>query len=299
MTSGNSATITATPFTTSYNNVPSRLLINISTTNASWANQAQGSILIAGSGWNASVNVTPDISDCLNTSGNNVTILGNCNGADLTVTVMKNSVATLNRAVVYSNISPTTPYSVDLMDAAYGIQSLITSSSSLTFSKYDLNSLTTATVTPQYAYQTQQPYAYSVPLGALVYTASNKYWIPQTYYYQMGGVFLLQSDGITYKLPPDITFKNNGNGNITVNIVALAIDPADTGAIGGSSPAQVSAFLEPSSGNLTTLAPVSPNTWSTNISISTPDPYAATMWGNYLELSGKRDGWHPEDLLYR
>ncbi len=71
-------------------------------------NTAPGSILIMGSGWNATVNVTPDISDCLNYQFRNecTTILSNCNGSDITVTVVKNGVTTLNRAVVYSNINP-------------------------------------------------------------------------------------------------------------------------------------------------------------------------------------------------
>ena len=89
------------------------------------------------------------------------------------------------------------------MDPAYGLQSVITYPVTLTFSKYDPGSqLTTATLTVQYAYQPQS-YTYSVPLGSLEYSTNNNYWIPQTYYYQMGGVFLSQIDGSTYKLPPE------------------------------------------------------------------------------------------------
>ena len=149
--------------------------------------------------------------------------------------------------------------------------------------------LTSPTVTAQYAYQFQSNYTYSVPLGSLEYSTNNNYWIPQSYYYQMGGVFLSQIDGITYKLPPEITFANNGNGNITVNIVAIAYDPSDSGVFGGSSPAQVSTSLKPDAGSLP-YAPVSPNTWNASINITTSDPNAAIMWAAYLNAAANQTG---------
>jgi hypothetical protein len=280
------------PTTQTYSNAPSILLINLSATNASWSNPAPGSVQITGSGWNATVNVTPDISDCLTPGfGTNITYqTTGCYGSDITVTVVKNSITSLNRAVVYSNITPVTIYSINLLDAAYGLQSTITYPATMTFST--VGTLSSPTVTAQYAYQAQSNYTYSVPLGAIEYSASNNYWIPQSYYNQMGGVFLSQIDGITYKLPPEITFVNNGNGNITVNIVALAYDVADSGTIGGSSPAQVSTSLESNSGSLP-YAPVSPNTWNASINITTPDPNAVTMWANYLNSAANQTGGIP------
>ena len=191
------------PTTKTYPNAPSNLQINLSTTNASWANPTPGSIQIIGGSWIAAINITPDISDCLTPGfGNNVTYQTGCYGSDITITVVKNGVTSLNRAVVDSNITPNTPYSINLLDTAYGLPSAITYPATITFSKYDPGSqLTTANVTAQYAYQAQPNYIYSVPLGSLEYSTNNNYWIPQTYYYQLGGVFLSQSDGITYKLP--------------------------------------------------------------------------------------------------
>jgi hypothetical protein len=289
------------PTSCTYPNAPSSLLINFNTKFASWTDKTPGSIQIMGSGWNATVNVTPNISDCLNytapNNGNtNVTFLTACNGTDITVTVVKNGVTSLNRAVVYSNINPNplpnSPYSINLLDDAYGLQSAITYPATVTFSKYDPPSNLTATATAQYSYQAQSNYTYSVPLGSLAYSANNNYWIPQTYYYQMGGVFLSQSDGITYKLPPEITFANNGNGNMTVNIVALAYDPADSGMIGGSSPAQISTSLKPDAGTLP-YAPISLNTWNASINITTPDPNAAIMWAAYLNAAANQTGGIP------
>src|SRR5208337_152202 len=120
----------------------------------------------------------------------------------------------------------------------------------------------------------------------------NNYWIPQSYYFQMGGVFLSQSDGTTYKLPPEITFANNGNGNITLNIVAIAYEPTDSGTIGGTSPAQVSTFLKPDAGSLP-YAPVSLNTWNASINITTPDPNAAVMWAAYLNTAANQTAGIP------
>ncbi len=284
------------PTTQAYSNAPSSLLINLSTTNASWGNPTPGSVQIMGNGWNATVAITPDIADCLintNTGGYvNSSFIPGCSGSDITVTVMKNGVTTLNRAVVYSNISSNTPYFVNLLDPAYGLQSAIAYPATMTFSMTGTPPLVSSTVTAQFAYQPQYKYAYSVPLGAIEYSATNNYWIAQNYYNQMGGVFLSQIDGITYKLPPEITFVNNGNGNITVNIVALAYDPADSGSIGGSSPAQVSTSLESNSGNLP-YAPISPNTWNASINITTPDPNAATMWANYLNSAANQTGGIP------
>ncbi|ABS56647.1 hypothetical protein Mboo_2133 [Methanoregula boonei 6A8] len=295
--SGSQVQITTSSASQAILNAPSSLQVNLSTTNAFWNNTAPGSVLINGSTWSATINITPDISDCLTTgSGNNVTYLTSCYGSDVTATVVKNGITTLNRAVIYSNIKPGSIYSINLLDAAYGIQSSITYPATLYFSKYDPSSqLTTATATAQYAYQQQTNYTYSVPLGSLEYSTNNNYWIPQTYYYQMGGVFLSQSDGITYKLPPEITFLNNGNGNVTISIVAIAYDPADSGAIGGSSPAQISTSLDSNAGSLP-YAPINLNTWNASINITTPDPNAAVMWAAYLNAAANQTGGIPTSL---
>lgn len=284
------------PTTQIYQNAPSGLLVNLSTQNAFWNNTAPASVLINGSTWSATINITPDISDCLTSgSGNNVTYLTSCYGSDITATVVKNGITTLNRAVIYSNIKPGSIYSVNLLDAAYGIPSSIKYPATLSFSKYDPGNQLAATATAQYAYQQQANYTYSVPLGSLEYSTNNNYWIPQTYYYQMGGVFLSQTDGITYKLPPEIAFLNNGNGNITISIVAIAYDAADSGTIGGSGQAQIQTSLDANTGSLP-YAPVSLNTWNASINITTPDPNAAVMWAAYLNAAANQTAGIPATL---
>jgi hypothetical protein len=284
--------LTSSSTTLPVTNAPSALLINLSTTNASWAYTSPGSIQISGSTWNATIAVTPNVAECLTPgNGNNVTYVSGCNGSDITISVIKNGVTTLNRAAVYSNIKGSTVYTVNLLDSAYGLQSFVSYPATITFLPTNLTA-PYPSVTTQYAYQQQTNYTYSVPLGSLTYNAKNNYWIPQSYYYQMGGVFLSQADGITYKLPPEITFLNNGNGNISVNIVAIAYDQSNSGIVGGNSPAQVSTSLKSDSGTLP-YAAISPNTWSTTISILSPDPNAAAMWKNYLNSTANQTGGIP------
>jgi hypothetical protein len=285
------STTTALPATLSITNAPSSIIVNLSTSNASWNYTTPGNVQIGGNNWNAYVNVTPNIAECLTpgVGGTNITYISGCTGSDVTVSVIKNGVPTLTRAAVYTNIKSSTVYSVNLLDPTYGLQSFITYPANMTFSTN--GTLSSPTVTTQYAYQ-EQVYNYTIPLGSLAYSTSNNYWIPQTYYYQMGGVFLSQTDGITYKLPPEITFANNGNGNITVDIVALAYDPADSGIIGGSSPAQISKSLKPDAGSLP-YAPISLNTWNASINITTPDPNAAIMWAAYLNAAANQTGGIP------
>jgi hypothetical protein len=128
-----------------------------------------------------------------------------------------------------------------------------------------------------------------VPLGAINYIAQNNYWIPQQYYYQMGGIFLAQTDGnITYKLPPEITFSYDNQSDpahkiVTVNINALTIDPGNYGVVGGNSPVQIKTTLT----NITTQPFVkgSANAKWIRIGINTTDNQARTMWGNYFNYS--------------
>jgi hypothetical protein len=291
--------ITTTQTTHTYPTPPTRLLINLQT-KSQYSDMNTGSLLISGSNWSATVGITPNIAECLNytvnttTSATSSTVRPNCNGTDMTITIVKNGIKSLDKSIIYSNVNRNMNYSINLFDPAYGLQSVITYPETITFSGPNMNNISATTATAQYAYQQQTNYNYSVPLGALTYNAKNNYWIPQSYYYQMGGVFLSQSDGITYKLPPEITFLNNGNGNISVNVVAIAYDQSNSGVVGGNSPAQVSTSLKSDSGTLP-YAAISPNTWSTKISILTPDPNAATMWLNYLNASANQTGGIPHN----
>ncbi|MGP8255029.1 MAG: hypothetical protein ACLQMU_05025 [Methanoregula sp.] len=298
--SGTPLSITPSPYTQVYLNPLSGLQVNITASTVSQNENPARSVIINGNTWNATINITPQmtyyLTYALTGQGTNQNLTSapayNYNRTDITITVLKNGIKSLDGVTIYSNIQQGTTYSVNLLDPAYGLNSIIAYPAAITYSVYNPNSDVAAIATAQYAYTYQPNYTYSVPLGSLAYSTNNNYWIPQTYYYQMGGVFLSQIDGITYKLPPEITFANNGNGNITVNIVALAYDPADAGTIGGSSPAQISTYLKPDAGSLP-YAPVSPNTWNASINITTPDPNAAVMWASYLNAAANQTGGIP------
>jgi len=200
--------INTTQTSHTYSNAPTQLLVNLQTTSP-YSETNPGRLLISGTNWSATVSVTPNIAECLNytvnmtspTKETTSTLRDNCNGVDLTLTVVKNGVTSLDRSVVYSNVSPSKDYSINLFDPAYGLQSSIIYPETITFSVPNMHNLSATTATAIYAYQQQPAFNYSVPLGSLAYNAKNNYWISQSYYYQMGGVFLSQTDGITYKLP--------------------------------------------------------------------------------------------------
>jgi len=176
------------------------------------------------------------------------------------------------------------------MDEAYGIRSSISPNDyiSIGISK-PLGSIT-ATGNASYNFADMGAFTITpIKLGALEYRAQNNYWISQNYYYQMGGVFLQQSDGnTTYKLPPEITFSYDNNTDVakkivTVNINALAIDPNNRGIVGGNSPVQIRTTLA----NITAFpyASGSANTRWIRIGINTTDSQARQMWKNYFHYT--------------
>jgi hypothetical protein len=205
---------------------------------------------------------------------------------------------------VYRNISSGVPYTVDLMDEAYGLRSALPNPDNL-FIANTLYTYNPVTNTPHIIGNGNVTYGWSelkymvppIPLGALEYRAQNNYWIPQTYYYQLGGVFLAQNDGnITYKLPPEISFSYTNDPVITKKIIAVSInaltfDQNDRGIVGGSSSVQVKSTLD----GITTLpyAPGIPNTKWVRLAINTTDNQSRTLWKNYFEYTAGAAGLPP------
>jgi hypothetical protein len=210
-------------------------------------------------------------------------------GTDITLTVAKGGILTMQNTVVYRNISPYEVYSIDLMDEAYGLQSSLRPQDTigLVVSK-PLGSITgTGNIT--YDFTEMNPYTISpIPLGSIEYRAQNNYWIPQNYYYQMGGVFLGQMDGnVTYKLPPEITFSYDNHTDadpskniVTVNINTLTISPDNRGVVGGNSPIQIKSTLT----NITPMPFVkgTANTKWIRIGVNTTSNPSRQMWKNYF-----------------
>ena len=217
------------------------------------------------------------------------------NRTDLTITVFKEGSKTLDQYILYSNIqnSPGN-YSVNIMDDAYGLKSTI-GVMNLTVTANNMSSPLAARCGGAIAYQYQNtPFTSSpISLGSLEYRAKNNYWIPQTYYYQMGGVFLAQSDGnITWKLPPEISFSNDSAHKIvTVNINALTLDNRSSGMVGGNSPVQVKTTLNSITPlPFATVAQGTGNTRWIRIGVNTTDDKAREMWKNYFNYTAMAAG---------
>jgi hypothetical protein len=215
--------------------------------------------------------------------------------SDLTISVIKNNISTTQNYPVYRNIQfdQTQPYTIDLMNSAYGLSSVIQSGQQISLTPFD--STATASLAKgniSYNFIAMNPYTMSpIPLGSLEYQAQNNYWVTQKYYYQMGGVFLEQVDGnTTYKLPPEITFaKDQQNPDILiVNINALSLDPnipSNHGTVGGSSSVQLKTTLT----NSTPLpfVPGTANTKWITIGLNTTDDKARVMWHDYFDYTAR------------
>ena len=74
-------------------------------------------------------------------------------------------------------------------------------------------------------------------IPVLQYSSNNNYWIQQNYYYQFGGVFLSQSDGVTNLISPLISFTNSANNSVVVNIVPVQV--IGGGSMSGNGPVRV------------------------------------------------------------
>ena len=264
-------------------------------------------ITVNGSGWLAIINltprteyyqyytVTPSPPTC--TSPSIHLISGEClvphddykyNRTDITVSILKGNVTTMQDYTIYRNVSSNVVYSIDLMNDAYGLSPAIRYPDyiSITVDNPQSSGIRAAgNIT--YDFSEMNPYTVSaISLGSIEYRAQNNYWIAQNYYYQMGGVFLEQMDGnVTYKLPPEITFAYDNQSDpakkiVTVNINALTIDPNNIGALGGNSPIQIKSTLA----NITTMPFVAgtANTKWIWIGVNTTSNPSRQMWNNYF-----------------
>ncbi len=210
-------------------------------------------------------------------------------GTDLTISITKGNIITMQNYPVIKNVISGGKYTVDLMDTSYGLNPVTLPGDNISI-VVD-RPLATITGTGNITYDFAEQPSYTNPpisLGAIEYRADNNYWIPQTYYYQMGGVFLIQSEGsTTYKLPPEISFSYDQTSKIsTVNINALSItNPSGGSVVGGNSPVQIKTTLM--SNNALPYAVGTANTRSIRIGVNTEDDQARLMWRNYFNYTAR------------
>jgi len=122
-------------------------------------------------------------------------------------------------------------------------------------------------------------------MGSLEYRARNEYWLPQTYYYQLGGVFLEQNEGNTAKVPPAITLTlTNGIPVVKVNQILLS----GSGVVEGSGPVQVTSSVS----SITDTPMVSGNnTRFLNITFRSQSVNASQMWLQAFNTSAAKAGF--------
>ncbi|HII75705.1 MAG TPA: hypothetical protein HA264_01345, partial [Methanolinea sp.] len=136
---------------------------------------------------------------------------------DLTVTVEKNGLVTIQELIIQKNITNNTRYYVDLVDPTYGLGDVLQESEVLqripTSAYIEFEPLAT-----NYGYNSTSLVEANT-LGSLEFNSENNYFINQDYYYQMGGIFLKQDDGMVNKITPSITLSRDVD-----NITYVSID---------------------------------------------------------------------------
>jgi len=223
----------------------------------------------------------------------------NYTGTDLTLTVFKNNTESLSAVTVTDKIVQNQYYNINLLDPAYGLGSNIQNTPTITRFESDSAGDLTTTLTAKYAYNLWPNYQYNASLGALQYSANNYYWIPQTYYYQMGGVFLSQTDGVSAKIPPSITFSYNSTDSlVNMNVIDIAYEQSSTGTISGSTPVQIGTKIKADSGVLP-YAPITKNTMNVTINYTSSSPNTNTnlMWEQIFKDAANRTGGIPNEMF--
>jgi hypothetical protein len=295
--------ITAVPAVYTDTSPPSGITVYIDTTLASSDEmQRPYSATVNGTqhdnaNWEANVSLTPRFSPYNETQSVNCVIPTACtmtyndgyryNRTDMTISVTKDGVKTIDEYIINANIGKAN-YSVNILDDTYGLKPYVTVSS-IQFTESGSTAGIKSNARITYLYQ-DEVYRYPpINLGALEYRAQNNYWIPQSYYYQMGGVFLLQSEGnVSYKLPPDISISfDNTTKLMTVNLNAINF-ANNTGIAGGNSPVQIKTSYV-SKENLP-YAPLNNNTKWVRIGVNTSDVRANAMWEDYFDYTARVAG---------
>lgn len=127
------------------------------------------------------------------------------------------------------------------------------------------------------------PSGTTIPMNILEYRSANYYWIQQRYYYQLGGVFLEQDDGITSRLSPSLSIVNNSDRTVAVYLAPIQINGG--GSIGGNGPVRVDSRLRP----LQTPTISQTNSW-VNISVNVADNATARLWMNAVFNNSRERG---------
>lgn len=117
------------------------------------------------------------------------------------------------------------------------------------------------------------------------YDGSNTYWIPQTYYYQMGGVFLEQSDGTVNRVAPLVYFYSFDGLDVARFVITnITLGQTETTSISGEGPVRIDTVLT----GKTELQPA-PEGEGYTINMTLRDDSAAKAWMSILNELGAPD----------
>jgi hypothetical protein len=302
---------TAVPGTLTFiNATPKGFYVNVSDSNPSNWQSGRRSILIQAVGQNWSVNITVNprttyynyTRTCTGGLGGYCTYSDATRyaGTDITIEVNKSRIMTLQDFNVNEDIqkSPaSTVFTINLLDDAYGLKSYLKDlpyPMNVTFTKIPAaSSLISGYGNITFGDEYDKYASHNVALGALQYDVRNNYWISQTYYYQNGGVFLVQDTGTSIKLPPAITFSFNATTRVIgVKIIELPFQTTNAGSLGGNSPAQVRTQVT-NIQNLSYSLTYNNTKW-VNLSIASSDSRAAAAWISALDTSANVSAGIPQ-----
>jgi hypothetical protein len=291
-----SGVITTTPSNLYVNTTPGHFYIAISTSDP----QTERGVLIDAPAWDVWLNITPNyfysnrFNWTLNSSGYiqnfwNETIYLWVS-TDLTVTMFSGGKQVVTNLPVYRDIGPSIVYTVDLMSPVYGLSTQFQSPQSISVKTSDSSGIT-ASYDLRYGFVPMTSGS-TQPLGAIEYRSNNLYYTPQTYYYQLGGVFLEQADGSTNEVPPSISI-SNVSGSPVVNVgEILILGGVDTVNVSGSGPISVTSAVTDM-----VSAPLLPgnNTRWVNLTILAANANAAQMWNRTFRDIAARGGLTAND----
>ncbi|MDD3621084.1 MAG: hypothetical protein PHQ81_01615 [Methanofollis sp.] len=131
------------------------------------------------------------------------------------------------------------------------------------------------------------PQGWEIPLGALEYHSENRYWVDQTWTYQMGGVFLTQDSGTTIRLAPLFVVSDLAQTSASVSVTPVHV--RGSGLVGGPGPVRLETRLQEMHGDREPYGDHAPSAW-VRLSIRTDEPGRTAAWVRALEEAPKREG---------
>ncbi|MDO8840879.1 hypothetical protein [Methanocalculus sp.] len=116
---------------------------------------------------------------------------------------------------------------------------------------------------------------FEIPMWRLEFATNNNYWVPQTYYYQMGGVFLRQQTGTVARIMPLIIFPSENDAEIII----IRLDGGGESGLSGKGSVRIDTKLNSAQSEQGSLG-------GGNIKFILSDENAARGWENMLKEQG-------------